>query len=146
MRSSTLSSLLFGSLIPAAALASTVVHDDSFTPDHILRATVLQVPSGCESRQSVVVNGTSPGPAIHLLPGTSSWIRVYNDMTDQNLTMVSYRSARIAKRHRSSANPVTALAWLDTTIGAIRRWNPPSCAMAHTSRTFLRLRGCSRNG
>ncbi|KAK3332304.1 laccase-like protein [Cercophora scortea] len=88
MRASTLSSLFLGALFPATALAvGTVVHDSSFTPDHILRVTVAELPTGCQSRQSVIVNGTAPGPALHILPGTSSWIRVYNDMADQNLTM-----------------------------------------------------------
>ncbi|KAK0744311.1 Cupredoxin [Apiosordaria backusii] len=86
MKATTLSSLLLGSWLPAA-LAEMVTHDASFHPDHILRVTVAQVPSACESRTNIVVNGTSPGPALHILPGTSSWIRVYNDMPDQNLTM-----------------------------------------------------------
>ncbi|KAK3292385.1 Cupredoxin [Chaetomium fimeti] len=68
-------------------LAETVVHDDHFTPDHVLRVAVAPVISGCEMRDNVVVNGTSPGPAIHLLPGARTWIRVYNDIPDQNLTM-----------------------------------------------------------
>jgi hypothetical protein len=73
----------------ATVFAGTVVHDDQFQPDHVLRVAVTQVPSACETRDSVVVNGTSPGPAIHLLPGARTWIRVYNDIPDQNLTMVS---------------------------------------------------------
>ncbi|KAK4176416.1 putative L-ascorbate oxidase [Triangularia setosa] len=86
MKTVILSSLLLGSWLPIA-LAEMVIHDDSFHPDHILRVTVAQVPLSCESRTDIVVNGTSPGPALHILPGTSSWIRVYNDMPDQNLTM-----------------------------------------------------------
>ncbi|KAH6617183.1 Cupredoxin [Chaetomium tenue] len=83
---SKFSSFLFaGSL--AAVFAETVVHDDQFQPDHILRIAVAEVPSACESRESVVVNGTSPGPAVRLLPGARTWIRVYNDIPDQNLTM-----------------------------------------------------------
>ncbi|KAH6842656.1 Cupredoxin [Chaetomium sp. MPI-CAGE-AT-0009] len=71
----------------SATLAETVVHDDQFKPDHVLRVSVAKVPSACEIRDNVVVNGTSPGPAIHLLPGARTWIRVYNDIPDQNLTM-----------------------------------------------------------
>ncbi|AEO64435.1 uncharacterized protein THITE_48594 [Thermothielavioides terrestris NRRL 8126] len=79
--------LLAGGLA-TAVFAQAVVHDDArFTPDHVLRVSLAEVPSACESRQDVVVNGTSPGPALHLLPGATSWIRVYNDMEDQNLTM-----------------------------------------------------------
>ncbi|OQO14183.1 hypothetical protein B0A48_01059 [Cryoendolithus antarcticus] len=36
---------------------------------------------------SVVVNGTTPEPAIRIPAGKTSWIRVYNDMPDQNTTM-----------------------------------------------------------
>ncbi|KAK3942667.1 putative L-ascorbate oxidase [Diplogelasinospora grovesii] len=88
MRASIITCLSLGGWIPAIAQAATV-HDDSFSPDHILRITLLNVSTACESqsRQTVVVNGTVPGPALHLLPGAVSWIRVYNDMSDQNLTM-----------------------------------------------------------
>jgi hypothetical protein len=85
----TLFPLLFTGWLSATVSAETEVHDDHFQPDHVLRVAIAQVPSACEMRQDVVVNGTSPGPAIHLLPGARTWIRVYNDMPDQNLTMVS---------------------------------------------------------
>ena len=74
---------------PAAVWAGNVIHDDQFTPDHVLRVSIAQVPSACETREDVVVNGTSPGPSIRLLAGARSWIRVYNDMPDRNLSMVS---------------------------------------------------------
>ncbi|KAK4234890.1 hypothetical protein C8A03DRAFT_37294 [Achaetomium macrosporum] len=86
----------------AIALAEPVVHDGNgnFTPDHVLRVNIARMPSACESREDVVVNGTSPGPAIHVLPGSRTWIRVYNDMTDQNVTMhwhgISQRMAPFA--------------------------------------------------
>lgn len=91
MRPSILSSLVLGSWLPAA-LATMELHGESFTPDQVLRITVAQIDSGCQSRQDVVINGTSPGPPLHILPGATTWIRVYNDMTDKNLTMVSYIS------------------------------------------------------
>jgi L-ascorbate oxidase len=89
MKSNVLPRLLLANWISALAFAETVIHDESFWPDHVLRVSIAEVPSGCESREDVVVNGTSPGPTIHLLAGVRSWIRVYNDMVDQNLTMVS---------------------------------------------------------
>jgi hypothetical protein len=89
MISGALPSLLLANCLPALAFAKTVVHGENFWPDHVLRVSIAEVPSGCESRENVVVNGTSPGPTIRLLAGVSSWIRVYNDMVDQNLTMVS---------------------------------------------------------
>lgn len=84
-----LSSLALGSWLSSTALATLTLHDASFTPDHILRVTVENINTGCQSRQDVVVNGTKPGPALHILPGATTWVRVYNDMTDANLTMVS---------------------------------------------------------
>jgi L-ascorbate oxidase len=63
------------------------VHDASFVPDEILRITEENVTIACESRLSVLVNGTSPGPALRLKPGKTTWIRVYNDMEHWNTTM-----------------------------------------------------------
>ncbi|GAB1316147.1 Laccase-like multicopper oxidase 1 [Madurella fahalii] len=79
--------LLFGSRFPAAVLADFAVHGKGFTPDHILRVTVAQMPSACETREDVIINGTSPGPLIRVPPGARTWIRVYNDMKDRNITM-----------------------------------------------------------
>jgi L-ascorbate oxidase len=69
-----------------AATVST--HDSSFTPDFSLRISLENITQGCSIRESVVVNGTSPGPTLRIKPNKVTWIRVYNDMTDQNLTMV----------------------------------------------------------
>ena len=76
-----------------AWLTSTVVgeltvHDGNFQPDHILRVTAKNISVACEERYSAVINGTSPGPELRLPAGQVSWIRVHNDMTDANLTMV----------------------------------------------------------
>jgi hypothetical protein len=65
-----------------------VAHDKNFHPDHVLRVTAENVSVACESRQSVLVNGTSPGPEIHLSPGEITWIRVYNDLEVYNVTIV----------------------------------------------------------
>ncbi|KAK0644189.1 multicopper oxidase-domain-containing protein [Cercophora newfieldiana] len=87
MNAYSLSALLTGGWLSATALAGAAVHDSNFAPDHILRVTNSQVAGGCDTRTSVVVNGTSPGPTLHVLPGGVTWIRVYNDIADQNLTM-----------------------------------------------------------
>jgi len=65
------------------------VHDDSFQPDHILRVTARDYDEACTSRYSVLVNGSSPGPELRLKEGQVNWIRVYNDMKDENTTIVS---------------------------------------------------------
>lgn len=64
-------------------------HDESFIPDHVLRLTYEHVSIGCQTRPSVLVNGSLPGPQVRLISGTTSWIRVYNDMTAYNATVVS---------------------------------------------------------
>ncbi|KAK3401811.1 multicopper oxidase-domain-containing protein [Sordaria brevicollis] len=83
----TLSLIFIASHFLGSVLALTAVHDYSFIPDHHLRVSIRKVNFGCETRESLVINGTSPGPAIRLLPGARTWIRVYNDLQDQNLTM-----------------------------------------------------------
>ncbi|KAK1836757.1 laccase-like protein [Podospora conica] len=79
-------SFLAACWLPTIAFAQVTVHDDSFIPDHILRVT-YDTNVGCQSRKSVLVNGSLPGPAVHIPAGSQSWIRVYNDIPDQNLTM-----------------------------------------------------------
>ncbi|ETN36555.1 L-ascorbate oxidase [Cyphellophora europaea CBS 101466] len=41
----------------------------------------------CRSRTSAVINGTSPGPPLRITPDQTTWVRVYNDMENENLTM-----------------------------------------------------------
>jgi len=79
-------------LVSAISLASRAWakpyrHDDFFTPDQVLRVTAQNISINCESRYSVVINGTSPGPPLHLVEGKPQWIRVYNDILDQNVTV-----------------------------------------------------------
>ncbi|KAI9832633.1 MAG: hypothetical protein M1819_004218 [Sarea resinae] len=71
----------------AAADTSIHTHDASFTPDFVLRVTAQNFSQACYERYSTIINGSSPGPEIRLQEGTTSWIRVYNDMEDLNLTM-----------------------------------------------------------
>ncbi|KAF2788279.1 multicopper oxidase [Melanomma pulvis-pyrius CBS 109.77] len=64
-------------------------HDASFSPDHVLYATAGNVTIDCESRYSVLLNGSTPGPAIYLEEGKTSWIRVFNKIPDDNLTRLT---------------------------------------------------------
>nr|OQO17797.1 hypothetical protein B0A51_14873 [Rachicladosporium sp. CCFEE 5018] len=89
-----LASFLIGSLAWATVFATPNhpphkprPHGSDFIPDHVLRVSYEQVTTACQTRMSVVVNGTTPGPAVRIPAGKTSWIRVYNDMTDQNTTM-----------------------------------------------------------
>lgn len=68
--------------------ADLVRHDESFYPDYILRITARNISVDCQSHISVIVNGSSPGPPLYLKEDQTTWVRVYNDMSDQNLTMV----------------------------------------------------------
>jgi FtsP/CotA-like multicopper oxidase with cupredoxin domain len=73
--------------------ATLQCHGEAFIPDAVLRITAQNISQSCLPSKSVVlVNGTSPGPELRLLEGQTYWIRVYNDMPEQNLTMASYGS------------------------------------------------------
>lgn len=72
-----------------STLATLRRHDISFSPDHVIYATAGNVTIDCESRYSVLLNGTTPGPPIYLEEGKTSWIRVYNHISNDNLTVVS---------------------------------------------------------
>lgn len=60
-----------------------------YTPDYVLSATAKNVTINCLSRYSVVFNDTLPGPPLHLKENYTTWVRVYNNIADQNLTVVS---------------------------------------------------------
>lgn len=71
------------------AAANTQCHDENFVPDAVLRVTQQNITQSClASKSNVLINGTSPGPELRLVEGQTYWIRVYNDMTANNLTMV----------------------------------------------------------
>ncbi|OQV23350.1 L-ascorbate oxidase [Hypsibius exemplaris] len=63
------------------------IHDSSFHPDRILRVTTQVYPLDCTTRYSVVINGSIPGPELRFREGDKIWIRVYNDIKDENLTI-----------------------------------------------------------
>ena len=81
----------FLALLPlvAGAFAKTYVHDDTFTPDYVLEATLDDIQINCKTRSSVTFNGTFPGPTLYLKEEQTTWIRVYNHIPDNNVTVVS---------------------------------------------------------
>jgi FtsP/CotA-like multicopper oxidase with cupredoxin domain len=83
--------LLFASALWASGvLGTTQCHDETFVPDVVLVITLENTTQSClPAKPVVLVNGTTPGPEIRLQEGQTYWIRVYNDMTDANATMVS---------------------------------------------------------
>lgn len=97
------------------------VHDASFVPDEVLRITEEVIDIGCESRLTVLVNGTSPGPTLRLKAGKTTWIRVYNDMDHWNTTMhwhgLSMRMSPFADGSPSAAQwPIPAKHYFDYEI------------------------------
>ncbi|KAL3474868.1 L-ascorbate oxidase [Aspergillus californicus] len=64
-----------------------MVHDSQFQPHYILRITKETVSVACKERASVLVNGTLPGPTIYLRENQTTWVRVYNDLKEDNYTM-----------------------------------------------------------
>lgn len=83
-----LSQHILALLLGAVGQAAAVVHDEGFYPEYVLEATEQDIQINCQTRRSVVINGTSPGPTIHLREGHTSWIRVYNRIPDKNFTVV----------------------------------------------------------
>ena len=84
-----LHSLTISFVVGLSVLSSALVHDGHFTPDAILRVTEEERKQSCVPLKHIlVVNGTSPGPRLSFDEGKTVWIRVYNDVHDQNLTMV----------------------------------------------------------
>lgn len=70
------------------ASRTCVTHDSSFTPDAALVVSWKNISQSCYPvKETVVVNGTTPGPELRIMEGKTYWIRVYNNMANQNLTM-----------------------------------------------------------
>jgi len=63
-------------------------HDAGFKPDFYLSVTYQNHSVACEHRMSALINGTSPGPALRLPAGKTSWVRVCNNMDEFNTTIV----------------------------------------------------------
>jgi len=88
--------------------ADTVVHDASFIPDAVLHITTGERKQSCVPvKEIVLVNGLSPGPELRFTEGKTVWIRVYNDIHDQNITMVGWPVSNLV--HTSSYSNHSAL-------------------------------------
>lgn len=59
----------------------------NWEPTAILRISRQQIASDCTLRDSVVINGTSPGPELRFKEGQRIWIRVFNDLEHDNTTI-----------------------------------------------------------
>ncbi|EGG03358.1 uncharacterized protein MELLADRAFT_23711, partial [Melampsora larici-populina 98AG31] len=58
-----------------------------WSPSTTLRVSRARIASDCTLRDSVVINGTSPGPELRFQAGQKLWIRVYNDLEKENTTI-----------------------------------------------------------
>jgi len=88
MRSIAAASSIFVALWPLFVTPELIRHDASWSPDTALLATAANVTIDCESRFSILLNGTTPGPLLYLEEGKTTWVRVYNQIPDHNLTVV----------------------------------------------------------
>jgi hypothetical protein len=86
---------IFHPLLSVLAAGLVGVASADFIPDAVLRVTEEERKEPCVPwKDLLVVNGTSPGPLLRFTEGKTVWIRVYNDISHQNLTMVwVWRSA-----------------------------------------------------
>jgi FtsP/CotA-like multicopper oxidase with cupredoxin domain len=116
-----------------AICAELVTHDASFVPDIVLEARHRKLNIACETRYSVVINGSSPGPTLHLNEGKSTWIRVYNQLENKNFTIVSLPRLE----DRILADCQLALAWPQSAHRTILRWHSTGRSMADSSRSLL---------
>jgi FtsP/CotA-like multicopper oxidase with cupredoxin domain len=117
----------------SAPVASELIrHDSSWSPDTTLYATAANITIDCQSRYSVLLNGTSPGPTLYLEEGKTTWIRVYNQILDQNITVV--RVSTLRNKHWLIEK---ALAWSFRKGSTILRWHPTGEPMAHRARTLF---------
>ncbi|KAK5080811.1 hypothetical protein LTR70_000484 [Exophiala xenobiotica] len=53
----------------------------------VLVATAENITINCLSRYSVIFNASFPGPHIYFKENQTTWVRVYNNIEDQNLTV-----------------------------------------------------------
>lgn len=83
------------SLAASAVSLQTHTHDDDFVPDAVLTVIQENIGIGGIERYSTLVNGSVPGPTLYLPEDKVFWIRVYNNMKTENLTIVSNASVTL---------------------------------------------------
>ncbi|KAI1610679.1 L-ascorbate oxidase [Exophiala viscosa] len=70
-----------------AQQAISVVPCGGYRPDYELVATAQNITINCQTRYSVIFNGTTPGPPLYMKENYTTWVRVWNRIQDQNLTV-----------------------------------------------------------
>ncbi|KAG0147834.1 hypothetical protein CROQUDRAFT_90966 [Cronartium quercuum f. sp. fusiforme G11] len=74
-------------LITFLSNAGSVHSAANWSPTTSLRVSRTVLASDCTQRESVVINGSSPGPELRFQAGERVWVRVYNDLENENTTM-----------------------------------------------------------
>ncbi|KZZ98272.1 L-ascorbate oxidase [Moelleriella libera RCEF 2490] len=80
-------SVVLGLLTTPAFSLQPHTHDSSFSPDITLSVTRQNISVGGAFKVTTLVNGSLPGPTLRIPEDKTVWIRVYNDITDDNVTM-----------------------------------------------------------
>ncbi|OAA41314.1 L-ascorbate oxidase [Metarhizium rileyi] len=86
MLSLTTITILALAAIPALSL-KTYRHDDSFTPDIVLSIARRNISIGGMYRETTLVNNSLPGPTLRIPEQKTIWIRVYNKIENDNVTI-----------------------------------------------------------
>ncbi|KAG0147835.1 hypothetical protein CROQUDRAFT_132283 [Cronartium quercuum f. sp. fusiforme G11] len=82
--------LSFLLLVIVALLMNKVAYVNSapsWQPTTSLRVSQKVLAADCTRRNSIVINGTSPGPELRFREGERIWIRVFNDLEKENTTI-----------------------------------------------------------
>lgn len=76
-------------LLPQIFAAPTISErrGGQFQPDAVLIVSDSKISPDCTIRQSVVFNGTSPGPVLRFKEGQHVFVRVYNARDGKNTTV-----------------------------------------------------------
>ncbi|KAH9905689.1 L-ascorbate oxidase [Xylariomycetidae sp. FL2044] len=74
-------------LLQTCRAVDVEIHNGSWQPEYVLVATEQNVTINCESRRSIVFNSSYPAPPLYLREGKTTWIRVYNDIENLNITV-----------------------------------------------------------
>ncbi|KAJ2989649.1 hypothetical protein NUW58_g3367 [Xylaria curta] len=78
---------VISALVAGVAALHARVHDDTFTPDLVLSVTRQNVSVAGIERYSTLINSSLPAPMLRIPENQVVWIRVHNEMVDENVTI-----------------------------------------------------------
>ncbi|KAJ9612566.1 hypothetical protein H2200_004163 [Cladophialophora chaetospira] len=80
-------SILLQLILFETSLTNANVPSPQNPPDYVLVGTAENITINCQPRYSVIFNGTTPGPPLYLRENYTTWVRVYNKIENENLTV-----------------------------------------------------------